>query len=121
MALETLIHACVRFTSDAGRDHLEVHHVVAGRCLMALGTVHRARRWVTELGNCPLVGRVALGAILTEQLEVAIVVRVASRAVQGRFAGRDVRVRRGGAIGPGDKLLVECLVLAVVGVGIELA
>ena len=43
MALEALIDAGVRFTGDADGNHFEVHHIMAGRCLMALSTVGRTR------------------------------------------------------------------------------
>ena len=36
MAEETLVHLRVGFAGDFHGDHLEVHHVVAGRGLMAL-------------------------------------------------------------------------------------
>tara|TARA_R110002096_G_scaffold150182_21_gene311990 strand:+ start:2177 stop:2350 length:174 start_codon:yes stop_codon:yes gene_type:complete len=40
VALKTLIDTGVRLASDAGGNHFEVHHVMAGWCLMTLGTVH---------------------------------------------------------------------------------
>lgn len=39
VALVTLLDSGVRFTRDLCRDHLEVHHVVARRCLVALVAV----------------------------------------------------------------------------------
>ncbi len=40
VTLITLVDPRVWLTGDAGRDHLEVHHVVAGRSLMALRAIH---------------------------------------------------------------------------------
>ena len=36
MAQETLVHLRVGLTGDRHRNHFEVHHVMAGRRLMAL-------------------------------------------------------------------------------------
>ena len=40
VALKALVDARVRLPGNAGRNHFEVPHVMAGRRLMALGTVH---------------------------------------------------------------------------------
>jgi len=66
VALRTLVDSRVRLTSDASRNHLEVHHVVAGRRLVALGTVHRIGGRMLILGNGPAVGGMTLCAILAE-------------------------------------------------------
>lgn len=59
MAFETLVDASVRFPGDCGGDHLEVHHVMAGRSLVALGAVTRIAGGVSEIGNGPAVGCMA--------------------------------------------------------------
>jgi len=38
VALEALIHSSVWLAGNTSRNHLEVHHVVAGGCRMTLGT-----------------------------------------------------------------------------------
>ncbi len=82
MTLKTLVDACVRSAGDTCRDHLKVHHVVARRRLMTLGTIHGAGRWMLKLRYRPAVGGVALSAVVAEQFEVAVVIAVARRAVQ---------------------------------------
>ena len=39
VAAKTLIHAGALLIADRPIHHLEMHHVVARRCLMALGTI----------------------------------------------------------------------------------
>ena len=39
VAQKTLAYVGMRLAGHAGRDHLEMHHVMARRGLMALGTV----------------------------------------------------------------------------------
>ena len=53
MAEETLADLSLFHACDAHRNHLEVHHVVAGRSLMALSTGLRGGRRVLELRNGP--------------------------------------------------------------------
>ena len=89
MAQVTLIDLGVRLTGDLGRDHLEMHHVVARRGLVALGAVLGGRRGVPELRDRPLRRCVALGTVLAEKLEVPILVGMASGAIQdGLFRGK---------------------------------
>ena len=77
MALPTLFDAGMRFSGHLCRNHLEVHHVVARRCLMTLTAIIRRRRRVLILGNCPAIGRMALGAIAAKESLVPIVVGMA--------------------------------------------
>lgn len=93
MALEALIDTGVRFAGDTGRDHFEVHHVMAGRGLMALGAISGTRRRMLELRNRPTIGGMALGTVLPKQLEVPVIIGVARSTVEDRFIGRNVRVR----------------------------
>lgn len=41
VANEALVNTRVRLASNACGNHLKMHHVMTGRCLMALGAVHR--------------------------------------------------------------------------------
>lgn len=90
MTLVALVDLRMRLPRDLLGNHVEVHHVMTRRCLMALRTVHGSGRGVAEPRDRPLCRQVALGAILTEEIEVAIVVGVTGRAVQERFCRRDL-------------------------------
>ena len=48
-------------------DHLKVHHVVAGWCLMTLGATLRIGGGMLKLGQRPFVCGVTGGAILPEK------------------------------------------------------
>ena len=74
-------------------NHFEVHHVMTWRRLVALRAIRRTRRRMNEAGDCPLRRAVTLRAVLPEQLEVRVFVRVATRAVQSHLLCRDLRVR----------------------------
>lgn len=82
VAKVTLIDFGMWLTGDLGRNHLKMHHVMAWWTLMALSTIGRACRWMPELWNRPLRRRVALGTILAEELDVPILVRMASCTIQ---------------------------------------
>ena len=75
----------IRRTRNSLGNHLEMHHVVTRRRLMTLRATRRARRRVNEAGDCPLRRAVTLRAVLPEQLEVRVFVRVATRAVQSHL------------------------------------
>src|SRR5260370_33773987 len=90
-----LVDLGTRLARHLHRDHVEVPHVVAGRRLVTLGAVRRARRRVPKLRDRALRRRVALRAVLSEQLEVPVLVGVASGTVQRRFERSDVRVGSG--------------------------
>ena len=93
VAEEALIHLGLLHASGLHRNHFEVHHVMAGRCLMALDAVHGFRRRMAELGDRPLRRPVALGAVLAEELDVPILVGMAGRAIQDRFLRGEVPFR----------------------------
>lgn len=82
VAFVTLVDFGARLTSDLGRYHLKMRHVVAWRCLVALGTILGAGRRVPELRDRPFRCRVALSTILAEQLDVPILAGMAARTIQ---------------------------------------
>ena len=92
MALVTLVDLGSWLPSHLGRNHLKMHHVMTRWTLVTLGAVHGTRGRMPELGDRPLRCRVALGAILAEELDVPILIRVAARTVQDRFLRRDARM-----------------------------
>ena len=68
-----LVDLCPRLSGNHGANFVEMlSHVVARRSLVALGAVRRAGRWVPELRDAPPRRRVALGAILPEELEIPV-------------------------------------------------
>ena len=77
----------VFLSSDFLRNHVEVHHVVTRRRLVALGAVERAWRRMLEFSNSPTGCCVALGALLAEQAHVLVFGQMTSGAVEG-FARR---------------------------------
>ena len=82
----------VRLTGDFLVYHFKVHHIMARRGLMALGAILRARRRMLKRGNRPLRRRVARSAVLTEQSEMLVFCRVATRAVEFCFERRNERM-----------------------------
>ena len=95
-----LTHLNVLLSRDLHRHHLEMHHVMARWRLVTLGAIDRVRGRVAELGDRPRPRAVALGAILPEELPVAVLVPVAGDAIEGGFTGRDARVRQNGRRAP---------------------
>ncbi len=94
VALFALIDPRVRPTGYARRNHLEVHHVVTRRSLVALAAIIRFWRRMFVFGNRPVVGRVTLCTIAAKNILVAIVVRVAGSAIEDRFLQTDAVVWR---------------------------
>ena len=115
----TRVAWAIRFAGNCLVNHFKVHHVVARRRLMALRAIRRTRRRVNEAGDCPLRRAVTLRAVLPEQLEVRVFVRVATRAVQSHLRRRDLRVRGACAFGcvvlsnPRHELIARLPLLAV--------
>ena len=101
MAEEALIHLGLRHAGGRHRNHLEVHHVVARRSLMALGAVQGSGRGMAELRNGPCDGAVTLRAVLAEQSEVPVLGPVACGAIQYHLL-----LRQAGASQPGCYLAV---------------
>lgn len=74
------------------RHHFEVHHVVAGRCLVTLSTVPGIGGRVLELRNGPSNRTVTARAIRTKQPHVAIPRRMTGLTVKRRLQGRHLRM-----------------------------
>ena len=72
MAEEALTDLGFFHFRHAHRNHLEVHHVVAGRGLMALGAGLRDGRRMAEFRDRPLRRGVALRAVAAEQSDVSV-------------------------------------------------
>ena len=95
MTYVALINLRVFLFGNSFRDHLEMFHKMARRCLMTLGAIGRARAGMLKSRNRPLGRRMTPSAVLSEQSEVFVFCRVAARAVESRFERRDERVSCG--------------------------
>ena len=84
VAPEALLDACMLFAADWLIHHVEVHHVVAWRRLVALRTLGRFRARMQIAADLPGGDLVACGAIDAEK---------ALMLVPGRMAGLAVEVR----------------------------
>ena len=93
MTFETLINAGVGFPCNRGGDHFEVHHVMTGRSLMALGAVTGVTGRMSEIGNRPAIGCMAGRTIGAKQFEMPIVVGMTGSTVEQVFGRGDVCVR----------------------------
>ena len=67
---------------DAFVHHLKMHHVMAGRGLMALVTLLRFWRRVQEARDLPALGLMTVGALLAEQPTVFVTDTVAGGAIK---------------------------------------
>ena len=76
------------------RNHVEVHHIVARRSLVALSAVERAWRRMLEFSNSPTGCCVALCAFYAEQSQVPVFSGVASSAVESLAGGTLVELTR---------------------------
>ena len=85
---EALVRLGVFLPRDRFRHHLEVHHVVARRCLMALGTIARRRRRVKKSCDSPSDRIMAPSAVASKQFSVRVTVAVTVRAGQPVLLGR---------------------------------
>ena len=94
MAQEALVDLGVILFRDGHRNHLEVHHVVARRSLMALGAVQGSGRGMAELRNGPCDGAVTLRAVLAEQSEVPVLGPVTCGAIQYHLLRRQAHAPR---------------------------
>lgn len=110
VAEEALIHVGPIHAGSLHGNHFEMHHIMTGRRLVALDAVHRTGGWVSEFGNRPLVRGVALSTVLTEELEMSVIVGVAGGTVEDRFLRRNVGVRRHPELRPGQKCAVDIII-----------
>ena len=96
MAAIALIYGRSGLFGDALRHHVEVHHVMARRCLVALAAIGGIGRGVLEFRNRPLRCGMTTRALRPHQLGVHSLAlslgRVATRAVQKGFLGGDFGV-----------------------------
>ena len=88
MALEALVDLRMLLTGNSFVHHLEVHHVVAWRRLMALRAVLGSGRWVQEACNSPAAGLMTVAALSAEQVPVRLAVAVTACAVQPGLFGQ---------------------------------
>jgi hypothetical protein len=70
-------------SGDLLRNHVEVHHVVTRRSLVALSAVERARGRMLEFSDSPARCCVTLGAVFAEQSQVPVFGQMASSTVKG--------------------------------------
>lgn len=94
MTQVALAHVGVLPASDLHRDHAEMPHEVARRRLVALRAVPGTGRGMSELRQCPLRNRVALGTVGPELALVTILGFVAGDALQRGFSCAQVRIHR---------------------------
>ena len=76
------------------RNHVDVHHIVTRRCLVALSAVQIAGSWMLKSGNPPIDGQVALGAVFAEETQVPVFGGVASIAVKSLTRGTLIKLSR---------------------------
>lgn len=88
MAQEALVDLCVLLAGDTFVHHLEVHHVVAWRRLMALRAVLGSRRGVQEPCNSPTGGLMTVAAFPAEQIPMRLAVAVTACAIQPVLFGQ---------------------------------
>ena len=105
VAEETLADLRIGLAANLLVDHLEVHHVVARRGLVALRAGLRRGRWVAEFGDCPLRRAVALRAVGAEEADVPVFGLVTRRAVEQRLRALQMGRERWGIalLEPGDE------------------
>ena len=92
MALVTLVDLGARLPSYLGRYLIEMHHVMAGRGLVALSTIGGVGRRMPILWDRPLRRSMALRTVLAEQFAVRILGGVAGRTIQDCFLRREARM-----------------------------
>ena len=78
VAQKALFHSHLLLAGDGPVHHLEMHHVIAWRCLVALNAAPRAWRGVRKPAYCPGRGGVATLAVAAEQRPVRVAVGMAA-------------------------------------------
>lgn len=81
----TLADLGVFLSRDLHRDHLEVHHIMAGRGLVTLHTILGLGGGMAKLGDRPMHNRVARRAIFPKKAAMAILVIVTTGTIELRF------------------------------------
>ncbi len=94
MTEKTLADDSVRFSGHFGRDHFEMSHIMARRCLMTVGTVARRRGRVFVIRNGPLLRAVTGCAVISEKLKMLVIIDVTSSAVESAFQRTDFNIAR---------------------------
>ena len=94
MAKEALVDSRVLLLRDHHGYHFEVHHVMAGRSLVALGAGLRDGRRMAEFRDRPLRRGVALRAVVAKEAGVTVFGLMARCAVEQRFRALQVRGER---------------------------
>ncbi len=92
MAKEALVHLGLLHASGRHGNHLEVHHEMARRSLVTLGTVEGCGRGMAEFRNGPCDRPVTLRAVLAEETAMPILVPVTRGAIQNCFLRRQARL-----------------------------
>ena len=118
MAEVALVDPGVGPAGHLGRDHVEVAHVVAGRRLVALGTLDRPRRGMAKFGDGPLGRSMARRALASKKTSVAVFGAVTGRTVQCHFERCHERqlgqgTRQGDLADPGHQLIGGLLLLTI--------
>ena len=85
-------YLCIFLAGYLFRNHVEVHHVVAGRSLVALRAVCGSRRRMLKRCDCPFSQTVALGAVSAEQRQVPVLGGMASNAIERHPRGALVKL-----------------------------
>lgn len=91
MAEVALLNPGIVLARHRLRDHLEMMHVVAWRCLVALRTIRRTGRRVFEACHFPGFGEMANRAFATKEVAMRTAVAVTGKAIESlgdqRIAG----------------------------------
>jgi len=91
---EALVDGCVSLAGDRPVHHLEMHHQMARRRLVALRAFLRFRAWVKEADDFPRVGGMASRTFWPEEFLVLVLEDVAPLAIErdglARLADREL-------------------------------
>ena len=85
VAHEALIDSGMGFSGHLGGYHVEMHHVMTRRGLMALSAVHRLWARVSELRKVPGRALMARGAVRSKKSKMPVLVLMTGGAIESRF------------------------------------
>ena len=88
VAAKALIDAGPLLARNSSIHHFKMHHVMARRWLVTLGTFRRSRARVEKAANLPACGHMAAGTRFTEKLLMLILCSVAGLAIKRRGMAR---------------------------------